>query len=174
MKRPQKLITESLRPLTSRALTSAIDTLRFELKGADILEIYAGTGCFSEKALKEGASSATLIEKELSHIRNSLTKLPNVTVLIGDAFHSLALLRQRRILFQVVFADPPFSLCDEQWLSKTLESVRPLTPSKAIFLVKAPKRMIASENCEGFSIGKSTVFGESKLIYYAKNGQGRP
>ena len=53
-----------IRPTSARVREAMFNVLRDTINGANVLDIYAGTGCLSLEALSRGALFATLIEKD--------------------------------------------------------------------------------------------------------------
>lgn len=160
-----------VRPLSARALKSAIDTLRPELAGASVLDLFAGQGRFGISALDEGANrivfvesqsqTAKDIEKEVqhpSHPKDSDTKVVRL-----DVFRFIETTTEK---FDIVFADPPFPLWNKDFESKLLTHVVKALTTPGIFLVKHPKGMVLSSAISDLKFWKTSVFGESGLSYF--------
>jgi 16S rRNA (guanine966-N2)-methyltransferase len=82
------------------------------IEGARFLDLFAGSGVFSFEAVSRGASSATAIEQDRRSVA-TITRLANewnvpVTAIPSDAFVEIP--RLGKGFFDVVFADPPYSL----------------------------------------------------------------
>ena len=102
------------RPTSGRARTALFDLLGSRIAGARILELYAGSGAVGLEAVSRGARSAVLVEADGTAIARSLARLspaPGEVVVVADraetAIRELALRSER---FDVVFADPPYTL----------------------------------------------------------------
>jgi 16S rRNA (guanine966-N2)-methyltransferase len=84
------------------------------LTGARVLDLFAGSGALGLEALSRGASSATFVElnppslKALEQNVTSLAVGDIVTVYRGDAMRYAERLPDGA--FDVVFADPPYSM----------------------------------------------------------------
>jgi 16S rRNA (guanine966-N2)-methyltransferase len=158
-----------LRPLTSRALTSAIDTLRPRLADALVLDLFAGHGRFGISALENGARGAIFVEKakdQVAHIEKELQKYRlKGEVECEDVFKFLG----NKALagkFDVVFADPPFPDWNPTFVKKLFDSVSRVISHEGIFLVKYPKQVVAFDPVSPFDLWKKTQFGESLLLYF--------
>jgi len=169
-----------LRPIGARALKSALDTLRPYLFEASLLDLFAGQGRFGVTASTEGISSVTFVEKnsrtaaELTALVRSpqFPKSVNATVLCQDVFDFLKLSQNR---FDIIFADPPFPLWNQDFEERLFRAVLALLNPDSIFLVKCPGRMVPSFESIGLSQMKSSDFGESRLIYYRyESTKGKP
>lgn len=162
--------TPDLRPITGRALQSIKDTLRPYFGGARVLDLYAGSGRFGATALDEGASEVVMVEKSpktAAELRRAMEKRPGARVLCDDALHYLDRAASSRESFDVVMADPPFRLWDESFAESLVSRVARVLRPGAIFLVRYPKKMLVSLPVHGLGPCKTSVFGESELLYLA-------
>lgn len=112
---------EGTRPTSERvreALASALDA-RDRLRGARVLDLYAGTGALAFEALSRGATSAVLVEREpkvARILRESAAELgltARVRVEVLDLHGALEptlarIARQADPPFDLIFADPPY------------------------------------------------------------------
>jgi 16S rRNA (guanine(966)-N(2))-methyltransferase RsmD len=81
------------------------------IEGARFLDLFAGSGIFSFEAISRGASSSIAIEKDRRSVA-TIAGLANewavpVTAIASDVFVEIPRLGNR--LFDVVYADPPYS-----------------------------------------------------------------
>jgi len=159
-----------VRPLTARALKSAIDSLRPRLPGSKVLDLFAGQGRFGIAALCEGASYVVFVESNIKtcmELKEVLVKkkLGAVSdVVRGDVFSYLS--RQAPTSMNLVFADPPFPSWSIDFSMQLFSAVAKVVSIDSIFLVKAPKKMLASCQIKPFRALKQSSFGESSLLYF--------
>jgi 16S rRNA (guanine(966)-N(2))-methyltransferase RsmD len=85
------------------------------VRGARMLDLFAGTGAVGIEALSRGAASAVFVEahrQAAALIRANLEALGvddvRTTVMIGSARRSVDRLSDRRRTFDLIWADPPF------------------------------------------------------------------
>lgn len=169
MRRPDKKRSPDLRPITGRALQSIKDTLRPYFAEARVLDLYAGQGRFAMTAMNEGAKEVVMVEKDSKTaraLREAMEKYEGVRVLCEDALHYVKR-ASRDEKFDVVMADPPFRLWTEEFAAKLIEGVIGVLRPGAIFLVRYPKKMLVSLPVRGLGHCKTSVFGESELLYLA-------
>ncbi|WP_158843239.1 16S rRNA (guanine(966)-N(2))-methyltransferase RsmD [Saccharothrix deserti] len=115
------------RPTSDRvreALFSSLEAL-VDLDGATVLDLYAGSGALGFEALSRGATKATFVEsdKRAAEVLKTNAKtvaLPGATVLNRTAEAVVATAPDEPC--DVVFADPPYAVTDEQ-LNRLLESL---------------------------------------------------
>ncbi|KRG69097.1 16S rRNA (guanine(966)-N(2))-methyltransferase RsmD [Pseudoxanthomonas dokdonensis] len=133
-----------LRPSSDRVRETLFNWLGPGLPGANVLDLFAGSGALGLEAISRGASHATLVERDpaLAHsLRQVVERLDAGAQVQVAATDALAWLRQtpaRR--FDIVFVDPPFAaqlwqpaidgiaahLADDAWVY--LESPLSLAP----------------------------------------------
>lgn len=81
-----------------------------EIEGANVLDLFAGTGAISWEFASRGAKSVTSVEQaatQANFIRSVKEKLKDETLRLvrGDAFRFLA---SSAAPFDIIFADPPY------------------------------------------------------------------
>ncbi|MBO6074608.1 MAG: RsmD family RNA methyltransferase [Paludibacteraceae bacterium] len=109
---PPKNITA--RPTTDFAKESLFNLLtnRLELEGADVLDLFAGTGGIGLECVSRGAREVTAVE--LAHVQQNFIistckqlGITNLRLIRGDVFKFL---RNNCPKYDLVFADPPYAL----------------------------------------------------------------
>jgi 16S rRNA (guanine966-N2)-methyltransferase len=110
---------ERTRP-TSDRVREAVFSMLGELRGASVLDLFAGTGALGIEALSRGAARALFVEREraaLRALRANLDSLglaaPRARVLAGEALGALGTARGRGETYDLVFVDPPYALAGE-------------------------------------------------------------
>jgi len=85
---------------------------RVDLNGADVLDLFAGTGMVGMECASRGAASITSIEKQHSACRYikdqfAILEFDRVSVLCID---TLKFIQRASTQYDLVFADPPYDL----------------------------------------------------------------
>ena len=115
-------IPASARPTSGRARAALFDILQGKLDGARFLDLYAGSGAVGLEAVSRGAASAVLVEPDAGKLRDSLARLgaepPEVRVIASSAGAAVEELIARGERFDLVFADPPYSLAGARELAR--------------------------------------------------------
>ncbi|WP_311240021.1 MULTISPECIES: 16S rRNA (guanine(966)-N(2))-methyltransferase RsmD [unclassified Xanthomonas] len=102
-----------LRPSSDRVRETVFNWLMPRLRGARVLDLFAGSGALGLESVSRGAAHATLIERDpglAQRLREHVTKLKaadQVQVLQEDALRWLE--RAPAALVDIVFVDPPFA-----------------------------------------------------------------
>ncbi len=107
---------DATRPTTDRVREALFSSLnaRFDFDGADVLDVFAGSGALGFEALSRGAAACTFVEKHGGTLRQLRTNAAKLGVAEACAFvkaDALALpphLSARP--FSLVLADPPYAL----------------------------------------------------------------
>ncbi|TCO57015.1 16S rRNA (guanine966-N2)-methyltransferase [Actinocrispum wychmicini] len=127
--------SERVREALFNALESAMD-----LDGADVLDLYAGSGALGLEALSRGATKVTFVESD----RTALTVLRKNVAAIGIPGAEVVPGRVRTVLeagtssrYDVVLADPPYA--DED-VDAVLEALTAWTRPGAMVVVERSVR----------------------------------
>ena len=105
-----------VRPTTDKVKEAMFSIIQFELEGARVLDLFAGTGQLGLEALSRGADSAVFVDasaRSLSAVKRNIgiTGFQSRSETVrSDALSFLARCRDR---FDIVFLDPPYdsTLC---------------------------------------------------------------
>lgn len=170
--RELKVPKDGTRPTSDRvreAVFSALDS-RDLIIGADVLDLFAGTGAFGLEALSRGARSVVCVEHNHSAARvakqNALIVVdaggcdPSVVTIStqrAETFLSLA-----TSTWDVVFIDPPYEL-DNTAVADILKMLpRVLNPQATIILERSTRSGLCEVPAE-LSHDKDKVYGETTI-----------
>jgi 16S rRNA (guanine966-N2)-methyltransferase len=127
-----------VRPTGERVREAWMSLVAPELRGARVLDLFAGSGALGLEALSRGAASVTFVEMapaSLAALRANLATLGNpaaATVRRADARRLVEKLEAGA--FDLVFADPPWSVAHAEAL---VERFR-LVPFARLLVVEHP------------------------------------
>jgi 16S rRNA (guanine966-N2)-methyltransferase len=154
------------RPTSDRAregLFSSLQSLT-DLDGAEVLDLYAGSGALGLEAVSRGAAAATLVEEDpiaLRVIRQNVddTGLP-ATVVDADVDRFL----QRPVSpYRLVLADPPYAT------ELDLEAVLPWLEPDGVLVLERATRAAAPSTPPGLEEVRSRRYGEATLWYFRRS-----
>ena len=127
------------RPTTDIAKEGLFNILqnRIGLEGIKTLDLFGGTGCISYELASRGASSLTIIEKDLqmyNFIKNNIQKtgIENAKVIRMDVFDFLKNCKEE---FDFIFAGPPYALTTIDDLPKIITE-RKLLRARGLFVLE--------------------------------------
>jgi 16S rRNA (guanine966-N2)-methyltransferase len=101
-----------VRPTADRVREAWMSALGDRVRGANVLDLFAGSGALGLEALSRGARTATLVERGRTALRaldrnvESLGAAGRCRIVRGDAFRFLD--RPGEAMFDLAFADPPY------------------------------------------------------------------
>lgn len=105
--------TRGTRPLTGRAREAVFSSLAAMVPGADVLDLYAGSGSLGLEALSRGAASCVFVEREPASAAVLRRNIGAVglggTVVVQDVDRFL---QTGDATYDVVFVDPPYAARD--------------------------------------------------------------
>jgi len=100
-----------LRPTPDRIRETVFNWLQFDLTGARVLDLFAGSGAFGLEALSRGAAYAVFVEQNreaVSQLNHHLKELRIETALVLHSEAQRFLAQAPEQAFDVVFLDPPY------------------------------------------------------------------
>lgn len=111
---------DDLRPTPNRLREAVFNILQFDIRSADCLDAFAGTGALGLEAFSRGANSITFIENHplaLDYLKKTIHDFSNskLELIQQDCLHYL---KSCTKTFDIIFLDPPFkqdlwnSCCD--------------------------------------------------------------
>ncbi|RYG73159.1 16S rRNA (guanine(966)-N(2))-methyltransferase RsmD [bacterium] len=179
------------RPTDGRTREMLFNSLGDRIIDARFLDLYAGCGSVGLEALSRGAKFVVFIEQEHSALRSIKANLKTLgwekraLVWNGNVRTAIAKLAENGEKFEIVFADPPFTLPKEAdevcarvdaapgLLNNELVgfSGEPETspePGPGLLIVQHSHR-VASAKMNHFTLVREKKAGESKLSFYAPN-----
>jgi len=105
---------QRIRPTSERVRESIFDILSFFVKGANVLDLFSGTGALGIEALSRGAKRVVFIEKSSKAtklLKENVNKLglKEVTMILPlEIEKGLKNLSKKGEIFDIIFMDPPY------------------------------------------------------------------
>ncbi|MBQ3215346.1 MAG: 16S rRNA (guanine(966)-N(2))-methyltransferase RsmD, partial [Oscillospiraceae bacterium] len=100
------------RPTTDRVKEALFSIIQFDIPGAQVLDLFGGTGQLGIEALSRGAKSAVFVDERddsCSLIKENLrrTQMSQDAKVVRSDY--LAYLQRCRGKFDIIFLDPPYA-----------------------------------------------------------------
>lgn len=156
-------------------------TLGARLEGANVLDLFAGSGSLGLEALSRGARRTRMIEKDpkaLAILRKNVELLgmaERADIIRGDALRKdLWRPLASADLFEIVFLDPPYRMIEEpdarsQVLGRIGDLLRDVVGPGGCLIVHAPSRTLDWIRAPGVIPGPDSRderrYGSSGLLY---------
>lgn len=166
-------VSPGVRPVSQRVKESCFAIMADEIKSKVVLDLYAGSGSLGIEALSAGAAKVVFVDKSKAGIGSIYANLGNlklekeVRVCRQESFSAVKYFYQKKIIFDIIFIDPPYY---KGLLTKTLqllESYDILTRSGYLIGFCYKKDNYAKDYGH-FSLIVKRNYGQSTLLIYHK------
>ena len=168
LKTPEGLKT---RPTADRVKEALFSIIQFDLPGANVLDLFGGTGQLGIEALSRGAASAVFVDEREDACRLIRENLKR-TGFSADVIRSdyMAFLKNCRKKFDIIFLDPPYA---EVFLENSLKMITEIDilQSGGIIVAERPLEKELPWDFEGFTRSKDYKYGKVLLTLYRKDRQ---
>ncbi|HNY13074.1 MAG TPA: 16S rRNA (guanine(966)-N(2))-methyltransferase RsmD [Candidatus Wallbacteria bacterium] len=165
--------TEEIRPITDMAKTALFNILYDKITGADVLDLYAGTGSIGLEAISRGANSAVFVDvsrEACSIIRKNiqLTKFDDqCRVFNARCKESIKRLKTR---FHFIFMDPPFFDKIDLDVFAAIED-NDILHDGGELIIKHYEKVLPPEGFKTLKLYDTRRYGNSKLSFYLKTSE---
>jgi 16S rRNA (guanine966-N2)-methyltransferase len=169
---------EGTRPLGDRLKEALFAILEPELRGAAVLDLFAGSGAGGIEALSRDATTATFVDSDAAAVATIERNLdathlagPSANVVRADVLRWLA--AEHRGPWDVILADPPYDRAD--LLLATLEAIaaagRPPQPgsnlrANGVLVAKHSVKTALPDRIGLLASVRERRFGDSGLTFY--------
>ncbi|HEX8465687.1 MAG TPA: 16S rRNA (guanine(966)-N(2))-methyltransferase RsmD [Abditibacterium sp.] len=178
---------KNTRPTDGRTREMLFNSLGERVVGARFLDLYAGSGAVGLEALSRGASFVVFVEIEHSAVRALRQNLKilgweeKALVWMGNVRSALPKLDENGQKFDLIFADPPFTLPKEaaevcfriDACPRLLNNEHVEAPSREMsenghqLLVVQHSRRVEPAKLQHFQLVRQKKAGESMLSFFA-------
>ncbi|RDI32847.1 16S rRNA (guanine966-N2)-methyltransferase [Lentzea flaviverrucosa] len=165
-----KVPPKGTRPTSDRvreALFSSLEAL-IDLDGVRVLDLYAGSGALGLEALSRGAGHATFVESDkraADVLKGNAQELGFANAVVVNRTAEAYVLAEGEE-FDVVFADPPYAVGDDE-LAKVLHGIVPRLTADAILIVERASRSAEPAWPEEVESLRAKRYGDT-AVYWAQ------
>lgn len=159
---------ENTRPTADIVKEAVFSVIQFEVEGAKVLDLFAGSGQMGIEALSRGARHCVFVDsarechsvqvKNLDH-----TRLKDKARLVGGDV--IAYLQKAAGSFDIVFLDPPYG---QGLPGKVLPLLPPLVSENGVIFVETAKGEDVPEHAGDFLLRKQYRFGKTMVTLYRR------
>ena len=164
---------EGTRPLGDRVKQTLFAILDPDLRGATVLDLFAGSGAAGIEALSRGAAHATFVERDAGAVRTIKANLQRTgladraTVTRGEVLAWLLdPARTNEPSRNVVLLDPPYE--DTAVLAAALDALEPLLAPTGRVVAKHFWRDAPPARVGLLASDRERRFGETALTFYRR------
>lgn len=153
---------------TSDKVREALFSILGDIEGANVLDLFAGTGALALEAISRGAARAVLVERDHRMVGVAKRNIEataggqRAELLRGDAIGHLA---QQSAQFDLVMIDPPYAHAAS--LAPKLAAALPaVLAAGARVVVESDRRMPLELPDSAFNLGSEHRYGDTLLRIY--------
>ena len=165
--RGRKLLTPGgkTHPMGSRERLALFNMLGGKIKGASVLDAFAGSGALGIEALSRGASKVVFVDKSPEAVQAIKANLAELEIhdgvkMIRGAFPQVEL--SDFGFFDVILADPPY----DDFVLAEVESLAALLKSEGMLALSHPD---LAPKIGGLELIKTRQYAAAHLSIYTKN-----
>ena len=157
LKSPKSSLTH---PMGSREKLALFNMIADKLPGAEVLDVFAGSGALGIEALSRGAMSAIFVEKSpkiAQIIRENLKKLRlNSKVIISDAANY-----STNFKYDLILADPPY----DNFKKDTITNLTKYLKDDGMLILSHPT---PAPVIDGLKLTKTRKYAKANISFYQK------
>jgi 16S rRNA (guanine966-N2)-methyltransferase len=159
------------RPTQQLVKGSIFDTIGFDIEGASILDLFAGSGAIGIEALSRGAARAVFIEQDHRSLKALRTNLERcgfgsavAKVHIGDAIRYIERAAGGAMFFDVIFADPPYAA--KTAAQRVVDVAAGANAALCRMLVIEHGSPVFAKDGGSLELAKTRRFGQTTVSYF--------
>lgn len=165
LKTPDGMLT---RPTADRVKEALFSIINFDIPGAQVLDLFGGTGQLGIEAMSRGAERCVFVdarEDACKLIKENLkrTKLEG-TVIRSDYMDYLNRCKEQ---FSIIFLDPPYA---EEYLENAIKRIAEIDilQTDGIIVAERPVGKELTWDFDGYQRSKDYKYGKTLLTIYRK------
>lgn len=154
------------RPTSDMTKQAMFNIVQFEVEGAEVLDLFAGSGQLGIEALSRGAKQSTFVDSSreaqeviTENLRH--TRLLNQAKVVSTDF--ITFLSRGQNVYDIAFLDPPYQ-------KKLIDAALPLVARRmrrsGVILCESEKNEVLPDFAESFVKVKEYRYGKAKLTVY--------
>ena len=157
------------RPTSDRVREAIFSRLEHAdaLRGAKVVDLYAGSGALGLEALSRGAAEAVFVESATPAVRiveSNIKELGLGTRATVVRERVLGYLERSAVEFTLAFLDPPYDIADGD-LVAALAALAPRLKSGAPVVVEMSSRKRSPEWPRGLQVVQTKAYGETTVHF---------
>ena len=156
---------DGLRPTSDRLRETLFNILGPSVRGATVLDGYAGTGAIGIEALSRGAAAVTFVERDpraVKLIEANLAALGAAGVIMRAELTD-AVMRLGGQVFDLIILDPPYA---DTAAAQALDATQPLASAGTRVVVEHATRHAPPAGPSGLRLTRTVKAGDSAISFY--------
>jgi 16S rRNA (guanine(966)-N(2))-methyltransferase RsmD len=167
-----------IRPTKDIVREAVFNVMADCVKGANVLDLFAGSGSFGIEALSRGASYAIFVDSSKACAKIIEENIKRITpedaektqIFIKDVEAAIRLLYAKKEKFDIIFLDPPYY---KGWIKKCLKyfSVYDILSPSGIILAEHFKKDDIPANLAHLTLIRQLTYGDTTISIYNRTCQ---
>lgn len=161
-----------VRPTSEKVKEAVFSIIQFDLPGASVLDLFAGSGQMGIEALSRGASHCVFVDKSpasLGIVRENVASAGFVKSSRILGMDAMDYLKTAKSGLDIAFLDPPYR---KGIILPALEFLCPKMNSGGIAVCEHEKETVLPDRVAEFSVLKRYRYGSISVTTYVKNSSG--
>ncbi len=171
--RGRKLVTvegaDLVRPTTDRVKEAIFSAIQFEIPGAVVLDLFAGSGQLGIEALSRGAAECHFVDNAAPSIKAVKQNIEHCGFSETAHVHPMpfsAFLKSARCEFDIALLDPPY---ERKIIQKALPILTPKMSERGVIVCEHESGCVLPHEADnGFELVKLLRHGNISLSIYRK------
>jgi 16S rRNA (guanine966-N2)-methyltransferase len=158
-----------VRPMPAKLKGALFNIVKAEVKGAVVLDGFAGTGSVGIEALSRGADRAVFIEEyypAVKTIKLNLTRCgaeDRGRVLHREFNRAVIQLAKEKAAFDVIFLDPPYKLLEDRNPLKVIKK-RAILKKKGLVILRHFFKTVPDQKY--FKLARAVTIGDDTISFF--------
>lgn len=170
--RGRRLVTlegEDVRPTTDMVKEGIFNIIQFDVPGATVLDLFAGSGQLGIEAISRGAKHCCFVDsskRSLDVVKENLNTCgfeKRASTFLGD---SVSYAELSRDVFDIAFLDPPYR---KKLIDKALPFVASKMSNGGVIVCETSADEELPKAAGDFSLAREYKYGKIKITTYRKN-----
>ena len=158
--------TDLVRPTAQKVKEAIFSAIQFEIEGAEVLDLFAGSGQLGIEALSRGAKFCTFADNSpvsLKVVRenNRHPGSEDCSDVVNKPFGAFLKLTGKR--FDLAFLDPPYN---KKILQKALPELEPKMSERGIIVCEHEKECALPKKLGRFTLTRTLAHGTIGVSFY--------
>ena len=161
-----------IRPTSEFLRKALFDILGARVEGAEVLDLYAGTGALALEALSRGAATATLVEVNPASLKTARSNAAALgcqgrcRFLRMEGLAAVEALSREGRRFHLILADPPYAGDLAGATARAVARHGLLLPG-GLLVLEVSSRAVLPERLPPLARARTRRHGDSTLLFYA-------
>jgi 16S rRNA (guanine966-N2)-methyltransferase len=160
-----------IRPTSDRVREAIFSIIGQAVSGANVLDLFAGTGALGLEALSRGASQAVFVDQSLAAVQLIRANIElcsvqdRVRVIHESVNHAIHRLTVQEGCFDLIFMDPPYGKGSVQ---KTLTNLAAVARSGALVVAEHDSKDLSPSSYQEWIRTQARKYGDTTVSFYAR------